>query len=332
MPKKTDPNSVASEAFKYFILIVLVLQNSSHALTMRYSRISRAPGESYIASTAVFSGEVMKLLFSSALLFSLECEFSLYNLVSVLRADLFRDLFKLIVPALLYVVQNNLTFLATSNLPAEIYQALSNIKVLSTAMFTVVFLGRPQNFRQWVAILSLSIGISAVQLSQEQDSKSGILMDSRKNMVVGLLSVISASVISGFAGVYFEMVLKNTTCSIWVRNIQLAIFSLLFAGMGCYVNDFDAILTKGFFYHYDGIVLVVITVGAVGGIVVAIVIKYLDNILKSFASGFSIILTCIMSTVFIHDESTVNLLFVFGTISICFSIIGYTIASAVEQS
>lgn len=38
---------------------------------------------------------------------------------------------------------------------------------------------------------------------------------------VGLMAVLMACVSSGFAGVYFEKILKETRQSIWVRNIQL---------------------------------------------------------------------------------------------------------------
>eukprot|EP00434_Breviolum_minutum_P044609 symbB.v1.2.039863.t1/scaffold6838.1/size15098/1 len=53
-------------------LITVVFQNTALALCMRYSRIPKAEAEDgskelYLVSTAVFSGEVMKLLVSSVL-------------------------------------------------------------------------------------------------------------------------------------------------------------------------------------------------------------------------------------------------------------------------
>lgn len=38
---------------------------------------------------------------------------------------------------------------------------------------------------------------------------------------VGVMAVLMACISSGFAGVYFEKILKETKQSIWVRNIQL---------------------------------------------------------------------------------------------------------------
>jgi len=43
----------------------------------------------------------------------------------------------------------------------------------------------------------------------------------------GLLAVFCACMTSGLAGVYFEMVLKGSKADLWIRNVQLSLFSLL---------------------------------------------------------------------------------------------------------
>ena len=40
-------------------------------------------------------------------------------------------------------------------------------------------------------------------------------------MLEGLLVVVLACLTSGFSGVYFEKILKGSTTSLWIRNIQL---------------------------------------------------------------------------------------------------------------
>lgn len=42
---------------------------------------------------------------------------------------------------------------------------------------------------------------------------------------VGLIAVLIACFSSGFAGVYFEKILKETKQSVWIRNIQLGKFN-----------------------------------------------------------------------------------------------------------
>lgn len=52
---------------KYISLGVLVLQTTSLVLTMRYSRTRKTDGPRYLASSAVVSAEVLKILACSLL-------------------------------------------------------------------------------------------------------------------------------------------------------------------------------------------------------------------------------------------------------------------------
>lgn len=51
------------------------------------------------------------------------------------------------------------------------------------------------------------------------DSEQKVM--SASSQFVGLIAVLMACVSSGFAGVYFEKILKETSQSLWLRNIQL---------------------------------------------------------------------------------------------------------------
>ena len=49
---------------------------------------------------------------------------------------------------------------------------------------------------------------------------------SMSSELIGLGAVLAACFSSGFAGVYFEKILKGTKQSLWLRNIQLGIRSI----------------------------------------------------------------------------------------------------------
>jgi len=64
----------------------------------------------------------------------------------------------LAVPACLYTMQNNLLILALSNLDAATYQVTYQLKILTTAGFSVILLKKQLQSRQWLALLKLMIG------------------------------------------------------------------------------------------------------------------------------------------------------------------------------
>lgn len=129
------------------------------------------------------------------------------------------DSIKTGIPALLYTIQNNLIYLAISNLDAAVFQVTFQIKILTTALFTVILLNRSLKITQWISLFILFVGISIIQIQNVKSSDGNA--DAQKNALFGLMCVISACVLSGLAGVYFEKILKNSKTSIWVRNIQL---------------------------------------------------------------------------------------------------------------
>ena len=80
-----------------------------------------------------------------------------------------------------------------------------------------------------------------------------------ETQVIGLIAVLCACFSSGFAGVFFEMLVKTgSQPSVVIRNLQLGIFSLFFAAFAVLYADFDAIVEHGFFQGYNPLVFVII--------------------------------------------------------------------------
>lgn len=74
------------------------------------------------------------------------------------------DGWKLAIPATLYTLQNSLQYLAVSNLDAVHFQILYQLKILTTAIFSVTILRRALSTKKWAALILLTIGVVIVQL------------------------------------------------------------------------------------------------------------------------------------------------------------------------
>ena len=116
--KKTDETAMAI-AIKYAALFLLVAQMVGLVLLMRFSRTNHDPKQPlYLASTAVFVMEVMKLVICCFVIAYQSGGDLLGELnTHVVQAPV--EMLKLSVPSFLYTVQNNLLYLALTNLDAS---------------------------------------------------------------------------------------------------------------------------------------------------------------------------------------------------------------------
>lgn len=85
------------------------------------------------------------------------------------------------------------------------------LKILTTALFTVAILRRQLLPTQWTALVVLLVGVAMVQLAQTEPEKSPQKTPSsgpEQNRWIGFGAALAACVLSGFAGIYFEKILK----------------------------------------------------------------------------------------------------------------------------
>ncbi|CAO3630918.1 unnamed protein product [Cunninghamella echinulata] len=304
---------------------------------MRYSRIVQKPGQPmYIASTAVFLAEVLKII--ACLIVMRHQQPSWSRFIDFLKTEiLFRpsETLKMLIPSGLYALQNNLLYVALSNLEAATFQVTYQMKILSTAIFSVVLLGRSLQRDKWIALILLMIGVTMVQSQSMAASSSSSTTTNDNNIngntnddnnnsqlsnqspFIGLIAVITSCISSGFAGCYFEKILKTSDTSMWVRNIQLGISGAFFSLIGMLMYDMQPIREGGMLQGYDGLTWIVVANQALGGLLVAIVVKYADNILKGFATSLSIIVSGVISFYLFNFQPTLP--FVLGAFIVMIS-------------
>ena len=152
---------------------------------------------------------------------------------------------------------------------------------------------------------------------------SSVATSSTPKQVIGLVYVLSACISSGFAGVYYEKLVKSgSQPSVIIRNLQMGkpnntlevqwkhheliivfdyphnfsgLIALPLSGVAVLFNVREIVFDRGFFHGYNNLVVTVVFLQAAGGLLVAVVVKYADNILKGFATSGSIVLNGIVS-------------------------------------
>ena len=105
-----------------YILVVLTMNATGYILLIRYTR-SRDNIPMYYSTTTVLLSEVSKLCISLILL-TKEHKGPIGMMRDVYHNVLCNptDTFKMCVPSIIYALQNNLAFVALSNLDAATYQ------------------------------------------------------------------------------------------------------------------------------------------------------------------------------------------------------------------
>lgn len=219
------------------------------------------------------------------------------------------DALKIMIPSLLYLVQNSLLYVALSNLSAPLFQVTYQGKLVTTALVSVVMLKHSYSTQQWICLVVLSLGVAIVVLG-EGGNTTQKTTTTHQSLTLGLIAVSIACFSSALAGVYFEKVLKrnnsgtgtgttvttpSTPVSLWMRNIQMAFFSIGIA-LFQYANSTEAKSVP--FLHGFGVwVWILVALQAGGGLLVAAVIKYADNVLKGLATGVSVVVATLCSMI-----------------------------------
>ena len=320
-------------------LITLAVQNAALSIVMHYSRVSTPPSQAYSPASAVLLNEILKGLISFSV-----AVFRVFNsrdsphrrsLISSTRHvchEIFStDSWKLSIPAVLYVIQNSLQFVAISNLPVATFQVTYQMKILTTAAFSVILLRKSLSPTKWMALCFLAFGVGIVQIQSTSASGAphksvnvpvGSAHDAAPvhlhimSPLKGFGAVTAACFTSGLAGVYFEMVLKGSKADLWVRNVQLSLFSLVPALLPIiFCNNRNSLgFPSDLLRNFGGWAWGTVAIQTFGGLVTAVVIKYSDNILKGFATSLAIILSFLASVALFDFKLTPS--FVVGSTTV----------------
>ena len=96
----------------------------------------------------------------------------------------------------------------------------------------------------------------------------------------------------------------------------------VFGLLTMFIYDSDQVMEDGFLYGYTPFVWLATLTQSAGGLLVALVLKHADNILKGFATSLAIIISCAVSMAIFDFQLTI--LYALGSSLVIISIFLYS--------
>jgi len=122
---------ITARHLKYVSLVVLALQNAALIIVMRYVRTR--PGDMFASTTAVVMTEILKVATCLVVIWYEE-GMSVRSCGQHLNENIIQqpwDCVRVSVPAFIYMIQNNLIYVAASNLDVATFQVKNVVCVKS---------------------------------------------------------------------------------------------------------------------------------------------------------------------------------------------------------
>jgi UDP-sugar transporter A1/2/3 len=310
-------------------MFLLTLQATATSLVVRHSRVQG--GQQYLVSVAVFITEALKLALCAGFLVARDGARRAARLregtpdgppplkpreyyaeaaapptppkaqaaaagPGAALAAAARGAAPMALPAALFVSQSVLLIAAASHLDAVTYQVLNQaFKLIPTAVFAHALLGQRLAPAQWASLPVLAAGVVLVTVNGGAPAAAAGAPPASTPLqrAFGMAACATAGLSSAFAGVYFEKFVKGRLAApLAVRNVQLGVFGVPLAAAWALARDGRAAASRGgWLAGFTPAAWAVVGLQAFGGVVIGVVVKHCDNVLKNFALAASVVLT-----------------------------------------
>uniref|UniRef100_A0A1I7UXH3 Nucleotide-sugar transporter family protein n=2 Tax=Caenorhabditis tropicalis TaxID=1561998 RepID=A0A1I7UXH3_9PELO len=307
------------------IQLISMIAVTAHSTAMPFL-VRIANRTHFLPTTSVFMMEVLKLIF--CLCITLFKTGSMKSTCHELHKTIWKnrlETIKVAVPAVVYAIQNNLYYIALANIDPTTYSVTLQLRILTTAALSVCLLNKKLSWYQWGAQVMALLGVVIVQLDKTNTHK-----EANGHFWIGVSAVIGMCWTSAFAGVYFEKMLKNSSADVWIQNIRLSLLTLFFAGLTMITTDGEAIFEGRMFEGWSKMVWLVTILNSVGGLCISLVMKYADNVMKTYCQSIAIGLTSLVS-IFL-GERLLTVYLVYGVLLVTSSVAVYSLFPASPPS
>jgi UDP-sugar transporter A1/2/3 len=327
--KKATPASIVSRT-GLMVLTLLAVQNCSKNLLMRYV-MKDSP--KFLTSAAVLLSEFIKLSLSILYIIFIDKK-PVQSIFQYLKDDM-RNTMLLAIPASAYNLQMSLEYVALANLDAATFSVLVQTKLIFTATFAAAVLKKQLKYIQIISLVLLTVGVMLCNMNNakppqagDDNSSSMYAMDSKTTK--GITATLGIALSSGFASVYTEKVIKgqrrpsSTSSSEYglaYSQVQLALMSLATIGVYACMKDFREIVALGLFHNFSPAAFLSVFNSAIGGLIVAGVLKYADSVLKGYATAISVIFTGLLSMLLFGTQ--LGIIYFMGIVNVVTAVLLY---------
>lgn len=275
----------------------------------------------YNTVTVVLLTEVFKLIVSTCLYCR---DNNLRSLVRDVQKD--RNVLGLyMVPAFLYCLYNNLAFVNLATFDPTTYYLLLQLRVVVTGILFQIIFKKYLSQRQWISLILLTLGCMMKQVDfgsfysdANDDSESAAIQQQLqshnkttsaethahgKNMSgfdfsLSAVFILAQTICSCLAGVYNEYLLKDkgADVNIFVQNVFMYLDSIVCNAVILLLRGelLDAFSPQNLGSIMRFSVLIIIVNNAAIGIVTSFFLKYMNSILKTFASALELLFTAVL--------------------------------------
>lgn len=201
-------------------LVALTLENTASMLARRYAvGILQLD---FSKNVVLCVNEFLKLLFSLGMKYRKTDIKSFARLKIHIFERVVKTATPMLVPAFVYLVVNLISYPSLQRVDASVFTAISNLKVLATAIFAQILLNSRISNRVWRTLTQLVLGVTLISW---ESSPNNPVIHKRVHQnwyehisdmfdlsyAFGVFLALVQTMLSGFGSVYFEKVLKKRT-------------------------------------------------------------------------------------------------------------------------
>lgn len=289
---KLNHQAASSSSKIWFFSLLLTIQYGVQPLISK-----RFVSQNVIVTSSVLACEVVKITCAFIIIAkqgNLKKLYKSWTLVGSLTASG--------LPAAIYALQNSLLQISYRNLDSLTFSILNQTKLFFTALFTFFILRQKQSIQQIGALFLLII--AAVLLSIGEGSSNAFGSNNNDNnsdevLFYGIVPVLVASLLSGLASALCQWASQVKKHSSYMMTIEMSIIGTLCMIASAFKSpDGEAIRRHGFFYAWTPLILIPVTINAIGGILVGLVTSYAGGVRKGFVMVSALLVTALLQFLF----------------------------------